>query len=106
MNKQSHPAIHARTLGRAISLGLLGLYSALPIGVGTAMAQDASSALLQQQHAFDLPAQPLADALIAFAQQSGLQVSADQQLVGHLRSKAVKGQMSSEQALSRLLEGE
>lgn len=105
MNKQSHPAIHARTLGRAISLGLLGLCSALPIGVGTAMAQDASSALLQQQHAFDLPAQPLADALIAFAQQSGLQVSADQQLVGHLRSKAVKGQMSSEQALSRLLEG-
>ncbi len=105
MNKQSHPAIHARTLGRAISLGLLGLCSALPIGVSTAMAQDASSALLQQQHAFDVPAQPLADALIAFAQQSGLQVSADQQLVGHLRSKAIKGQMSSEQALSRLLEG-
>ncbi|WP_083652173.1 TonB-dependent receptor [Pseudomonas sp. PA27(2017)] len=105
MNKQSHPAIHARTLGKAISLGLLGLCSALPIGVSTAMAQDASSALLQQQHTFDVPAQPLADALIAFAQQSGLQVSADQQLVGHLRSKAIKGQMSSEQALSRLLEG-
>ncbi|OLU33296.1 hypothetical protein BVH03_05455 [Pseudomonas sp. PA15(2017)] len=42
---------------------------------------------------------------MAFAQQSGLQVSAEQQLVGHLRSKAIKGQMSSEQALSRLLDG-
>lgn len=109
MNKQSrlpaNPLIPARALGRAISLGLLGLCGALPVSVGTAVAQDASSALLQQHHAFDIPAQPLADALIAFAQQSGLQVSADQQLVGHLRSKAITGRISSEQALSRLLEG-
>ncbi|TBU96997.1 TonB-dependent receptor [Phytopseudomonas dryadis] len=108
MNKQSQrlerPSTAPQKLGRAIGLGLLGLCGALPLSPSHAQeAPNPGSTLLQRQHSFAIDAQPLADALIAFAQQSGLQVSVDASLVGNLRGNAVHGQMSSEQALARLL---
>jgi len=63
-----------------------------------AQAQDAA-------RSFDIPAQPLADALTSFGQQSGLQVSTQAPLVEGRNSTAVKGAMPALQALSRLLAG-
>ncbi|SDF54686.1 TonB-dependent receptor [Phytopseudomonas seleniipraecipitans] len=110
MNTQSHrlkrSSTGTPTLSKAVSLGLLSLCAALPLATSHAQeAAEPASASMQRQHSFDLDAQPLADSLIAFAQQSGLQVSVDPSLVGHLRGNVVRGQMSSEQALSRLLDG-
>lgn len=54
---------------------------------------------------FDIPAQPLATALTAFGQQSGLQVSARAPLVEGKTSTAVKGDLPPPAALSQLLTG-
>lgn len=63
------------------------------------------SAELAHVHAFDIPAQKLAIALITFGQQSGLQVSVDPDLLEGQQSTAVSGQLSSEAALAELLLG-
>jgi len=54
---------------------------------------------------FDIPAQPLANALTAFGQQSGLQVSAQAPLVEGRTSSAVRSALPPLQALSQLLTG-
>lgn len=110
MNTQAHwlkhPSRGSRKLGTSISLGLLSLCAALPLASAHAEeSTEPASTLLQRQHIFAIDAQPMADALIAFAQQSGLQVSVDPSLVGHLHGNLVRGQMNSEQALSWLLDG-
>ncbi len=61
--------------------------------------------ILQTLHSFDISVQTLDAALISFGQQSGLQVSVDPGLLANRYSQAVKGQMSSEQALKKLLSG-
>ncbi|QXH46392.1 TonB-dependent receptor [Pseudomonas xanthosomatis] len=65
---------------------------------------DAEQALLAQVHGFNIPSQDLAMALITFGQQSGLQVSVDPDLLQGLASTAISGNLSSEVALSRLLQ--
>lgn len=57
------------------------------------------------QRSFDIPAQPLADALTQFGRQSGMQVSVDAGLVRGISSPGVGGSMLPEQALQRLLAG-
>lgn len=54
---------------------------------------------------FDIPAQPVADALIQFGRQSGLQATSDVNVVQDLRSTAVKGSITWQQALNALLTG-
>ncbi|WP_240338728.1 TonB-dependent receptor [Pseudomonas viridiflava] len=61
--------------------------------------------VLQTLHSFDISVQKLDAALISFGQQSSLQVSVDPGLLANRYSQAVKGQMSSEQALKKLLSG-
>ncbi|MGP1253553.1 MAG: TonB-dependent receptor domain-containing protein [Kiloniellales bacterium] len=68
--------------------------------------QSAPTAVAQaQQMDFDIPAQPLFDALALFGRQSGLQVSVDAELVRDVQSPGVTGSLSAEQALRRLLAG-
>lgn len=55
--------------------------------------------------AFDIPAQPLANALRAFGRQSGLQVSLPAEAARGANSAAVSGTLSTEAALSQLLSG-
>ncbi|MBN9513094.1 MAG: TonB-dependent receptor [Alphaproteobacteria bacterium] len=55
--------------------------------------------------AFDIPAQPLAQALTAFGRQSGLQVAFDPAAVAGKTSVALNGLMATEQALRTLLGG-
>src|SRR5262245_29428147 len=52
---------------------------------------------------FDIPAQPLANALALFGQQSGLQVSVDADLIRGANGAAVKGSMTADDALQRML---
>lgn len=54
---------------------------------------------------FGIPAQPLAEALQAFARQLRQQVSFDSSALARSRSQAVVGRFTAEQALQRMLEG-
>jgi|AGTN01.3.fsa_nt_gi TonB-dependent heme/hemoglobin receptor family protein/TonB-dependent hemoglobin/transferrin/lactoferrin receptor family protein len=57
-----------------------------------------------ERHAFDLPAQPLNTAIQHFGRQAGLMVTVDAALPEGLTSAAVRGQMSSAEALRQLLQ--
>jgi outer membrane receptor protein involved in Fe transport len=74
---------------------------------GHAYAQDAGAAGAEQTqlHGFNIDPQPLAEALVLFGQQSGMQVSAHGDLVRGLSSPGVTGTMTREQALTRMLAG-
>jgi iron complex outermembrane receptor protein len=54
---------------------------------------------------FDIPAQPLSGALMAFGAQSGLQVTVDSRIVAGRASPAISGEMTPETALAQLLSG-
>lgn len=72
-----------------------------------AMTITATPSLAQTDAArpFDIPAQPLQDALVLFNRQSGIQVTAEGGLTAGRASTAVKGTFSSAQALGTLLAG-
>ena len=54
---------------------------------------------------YNIPAQPLSEALIEFGKQSGLQVTASSVLVEGKQAPSVSGTLSAEQALNQLLVG-
>lgn len=60
---------------------------------------------LGRQRSFDIPAQPLAGALAAFGQQSGMQVSVSADVAQGVASRGVSGTMTPIEALDRLLAG-
>lgn len=96
-------------MARALLQGslMLGLLAGMP-AAGLRAAEPAAgpgAATQMAPRAFDIPAQPLADALTAFGIQSGLQVSVDTALVGGLRSTAIRGAQTPDQALRALLAG-
>jgi len=93
----------ARRGGRGVVFSAL-LMATTAVGAivaNPAAAQTASAA----RRSFDIPAQPLAQALMIFGRQAGLQVTAEGPLTDGLRSSAVKGDMPPAEALSRLLTG-
>jgi len=75
----------------------------------SAMAGFAASPAAAQgataQHDFDIPAQSLAQALMIFGRQAGLQVTAEGSATSGKTSAAVKGSFAPAEALSRLLTG-
>jgi hypothetical protein len=81
--------------GRSIFLVFLLLALSLT-AVASAYAQAA-------QRYYEIPAQPLADAVTAFGQQSGAQISAPSGLLAGRTSAAIKGNFSMTEALARLL---
>ena len=73
---------------------------------GVASAQSPDPAIAQAGvRTFDIASQPLAEGLIEFARQSGLQVSAETAVVGNRRTPGVRGRMTPDQALGVLLSG-
>ncbi|UUX49287.1 TonB-dependent siderophore receptor [Nisaea acidiphila] len=101
---------------------LLTTTSALALGMiaatGPAMAKDTSgrartaavSAIVELaqasvEHDFNIPSQPLAEALIAFGEQAELQVSFNPATSNGLISNAVSGRLTARAALDRLLAG-
>ena len=83
-----------------LALALGGLLTAIPLA---ATAQDSPG--LSQVHHFAIDAQPLSEALIEFARQSGMQVNLDPALLAGVQSNSVSGQLSGVDALQQLLRG-
>ncbi len=73
------------------------------IGAVVFCATAAAQALNQPPIAFSIPAEPLADALNRLAQQSGLQILFPSELGAQIRSPEVKGSLTPDGALRRLL---
>lgn len=85
---------------------LLAIALASQVPMTAALAETRVANVLQQQHRFDISAQPLPEALLAFASQAGMRLSFASDLVPEHTSRALHGQMSSQQALSQLLQGQ
>ena len=68
-----------------------------------ALSMAATPAVAEDERQFDIEAQPLAKALLAFNEQSGLTVAAPRNLVEGKMSPAVKGEMEPEEALEKIL---
>ena len=71
----------------------------------TSRAQQSSADTVVQAHNFVIPAQPLAQAIAQYEQQSGVRVSFDSAAAVGRESHAVSGSLSAEDALEQLLEG-
>lgn len=104
----------ARRLGAGAALAVL--VAAGPVGAaGSGLSGDGAGAgetqprrqLAQSREArrFDIPAQPLADALTVFGRQAGLQVTLDAAIAAGRSAPAVAGTMPPQEALRRLLVG-
>lgn len=88
-----------------VTAALASALAATPAWAQQAAASTPAIAQLQSERSFDIPAQPLTDALVAFGQQSGIQVTVDGTIARNVSSPAVRGTMTTEQALRRLLAG-
>lgn len=85
---------------------VLALLMALPYlahSAPTAATTDLLAPSAHRTYSFDIPAGSLSNALMLFAQQSGVQVSVESALLQGLSSGRVKGRISLEQALAQLL---
>jgi len=80
--------------------GILSLAASLATADSSVRSPDAANPMK-----FDIPAQPLAAALQAFAQVTGQSVFFDGQLAAGLESAAVQGDLAPREALQRLLAG-
>lgn len=104
--------IYNRPTGRSIGPALLGsvaVYIALGAaggGINQAQAQGASGQKAAAQGIqFNIPAQGLGSALTSFADRAGLKLLFPSSLVAGKSSPGLSGQLSRQQALSRLLAG-
>jgi iron complex outermembrane receptor protein len=77
---------------------------AVSLTATSAAAQQAPAAQ-QRRFDFDLPAQPMADALLSFSRITGLQVASSPATLRGLRSSALRGRISAAEALRRLTAG-
>ena len=94
-----------RSLG-AVALASLLLGTAATALADTALAQsNAGQQQSAQSYDFDVPAQPLPDALNAFSSVTGWDVGYPTDLAADAQAAAVSGNYTPEQALSRLLAG-
>jgi catecholate siderophore receptor len=93
-------------------IALIAAGCALGGSPSLALAQDAALAVVQPgtvdaaaTRRFDIPAQPLPDALRQFARQSGVRVQVDARAAEGVRSHALAGEFTAGEALDRLLAG-
>lgn len=71
----------------------------------SAGAEETQPVLAAQALSFDIAPQPLAEAIVLFGQQSGVQISTHGDLVRSLTSPGVTGTMTAEEGLNQLLAG-
>lgn len=88
----------SRSLSTVVAIALLG-------SPWMAQAQPAAKAPPARTQRLDIPASSLAEALMAFGVQSGLQVSFARETVAGLRSRGLKGDYAPAEALKALLRG-
>ncbi len=97
----------ARTVGVVTFMAVAGVSPVFAQTVDEAQAQSQAQSQAQAGRTipFDIPAQPLSQALTAFGRQSGLQIAVDSAAVAGKTSAPVSGSMTAEQALRQLLSG-
>lgn len=96
----------ARTMNTRLHALSAAITCALLLGSAHAYAaSEPAVASAASELALDIPAQPLRQALLQFSQQTGQNVLFDGNLDASLRSSAVQGRFSADQALVRLLAG-
>ncbi|MBL8650251.1 MAG: TonB-dependent receptor [Sphingopyxis sp.] len=81
------------------------LAAILTTSCATSALWSAPAAAQAEQRSFDIAAQPLGDALRKYSDASGRQILFAAELVEGHRSNAIRGRMSSDAALTRLLTG-
>lgn len=95
--------------GTALRVTLAATMSAvgtvLTMGPFAAYAGTEVLAQAQERVVFDIPAQPLAQALIEFGRQTGLQASVDSGLAAGKTASPVQGEMAWNEALQTMLSG-
>ena len=90
----------ASRLAFAVHVGIVALLATqMPVQA----ANKISSAVQQEFIAFHIPAQPLDKAVLIFAEQAGLQVLFDSQMLRGLSSVALNGDLGVQEGLARLL---
>jgi TonB-dependent siderophore receptor len=93
-------SVKSRRAAILCSTALMGMFWGMP-----SFAQDAPAPVAVGERSFDIPAQPLAQALDQFQAQSALQIAYGAKAVDGRTSSEVKGVMSPEAALRALLVG-
>ena len=86
------------------------IFTALSLSTPASLAQQSPAAgsntsASTELRRYNIPAQPLSEALIEFGKQSGLQVTTGSVLVEGKQAPSVSGTFSAEQALNQLLAG-
>lgn len=107
MGTMRNPRCKKTTAGtrHMLACSLLLAIGGLPAQPLLAADAAADSAREQQRLRFDIPPQPLDEALASYGISSGVQVLYGASLTGGLRSSAVQGEMTRQQALAQLLAG-
>ncbi|AWP77218.1 TonB-dependent siderophore receptor [Bordetella bronchiseptica] len=94
-------AARMRTHWRAAALAAILAHAWLPPGVASAQPAQA----LEQPLSFDMAPQPLGQALIELNRRTALSIAFDPRQVEHFQAPAIRGVMTSEQALRQALSG-
>lgn len=81
------------------------MFGACALTMGIASVQAAETAQRSALIRFEIPAQSLDSAVLAYAEQAGVQVFFDSRKLAGLRSEGLKGQFSAEEGLGKLLRG-
>ena len=91
----------------ALACNLLLGVCTLPMGIGAVQAAEPTSSATQRTALirFDIPAQSLDSAVLAFAEQAKVQVFFDSRKLAGLRSDGLHGEHTSREALALLLGG-
>ena len=85
-------------------------FTALSLSAPASLAQQSpvagnNTSASTELRRYNIPAQPLSEALIEFGKQSGLQITTGSVLVQGKQAPSVRGTLSAEQALNQLLAG-
>lgn len=96
----------APDLGSDMSIRIQILAAAIALSVAaTGVAQTATGQASGTQNAYDLPSQPLADALKAIGAQANINVLMAPQIVDGRQAPALKANLTVDQAIAKLLQG-
>jgi iron complex outermembrane recepter protein len=94
---------------RAIKKLIHAICNTLVIGTGSIGLLAATAAhaveLVAEEKSFDIPAQPIAAALMQFSRQADVQVIADAGKLGNARSQSLNGRFRPADAIAKLLSG-
>jgi len=94
---------YRRSLGPSIAWGVVVVWLAVSLGQGPEAAESAGTSTGSRIIAYDIPAQPLDEALDAFSGTSGIQVFYENSLTEGRRAAEVKGKFDAATALGLLL---